>query len=159
MASNCWNTISIWRPRGDECAPHTSGQIFVDICRAVAQGSLHEVKAEFARKATVCKYLVPNGYGLPKDHPDDGSTSAKVEIGNTGSARLYYASVDQRTDGLYMSTSRAIGVVGIADDIEAAEKIAEEAVKAVRGPVSHRPDIGTTSLLQKRVNHMKEIRG
>ncbi len=132
---------------------------FVDICRAVVQGSLHEVKAEFARKATVCKYLVPKGYGLPADHPDAESTSAKVEIGNTGGASLYYASVDQRTDGLYMSTSRAIGVVGIADDIEAAEKIAEEAVKAVRGPVSHRPDIGTRSLLQKRVKHMKEIRG
>ncbi len=132
---------------------------FVDICRAVVQGNLHDVKAEFARKATVCKYLVPKGYGLPADHPDAGSTSAKVEIGNTGVAHLYYASVDQRTDGLYMSTSRAIGVVGIADDIEAAEKIAEEAVKAVSGPISHRPDIGTSSLLQKRVKHMKEIRG
>ncbi|MEN6465632.1 MAG: phosphoribosylamine--glycine ligase [Syntrophaceae bacterium] len=131
---------------------------FVDICEAVIRGALDKVDAVFEKKATVCKYIVPKGYGLPADHPDASSTSARIEIGNVGGARLYYSSVDQREDGLYMSTSRAIGVVGIADTIEEAERIAECAIGAVKGPVAHRPDIGTKPLLEKRVRHMKKIR-
>jgi len=131
---------------------------FVDICEAVIKGTLDKVDVVFEEKATVCKYIVPKGYGLPSDHPDASSTSAKIEIGNVGEARLYYASVDQRPDGVYMSTSRAIGVVGIADTIEGAEQISENAIGAVKGPVAHRPDIGTKPLLEKRVRHMKKIR-
>lgn len=131
---------------------------FAVICEAVVSGTLDRVNAVFARKATVCKYIVPKGYGLPADHPDAASTSARIDIGDVGGARLYYASVDQRPDGLYMSTSRAIGVVGIADTIEEAERMAENAIGAVKGPVAHRPDIGTKPLLEKRVQHMKKIR-
>ncbi len=132
---------------------------FVDLCRAVIDGTLDKLSVEFEKKATVCKYIVPRGYGLPKDHPDAGSTSAKIEVGDVGGARLYYASVDRRADGLYMSSSRAIGVVEIADTLDEAEGIAEKAVQAVKGPVAHRPDIGTRPLIEKRIQHMKKIRG
>jgi len=131
---------------------------FVDLCRAIVNGTLDRLPVEFEKKATVCKYVVPRGYGLPKDHPDAGTTSAKIDVGDVGGARLYYASVDKRADGLYMSTSRAIGVVGIADTLEDAETIAEKAVAAVKGPVAHRPDIGTKPLIRKRIEHMKKIR-
>ncbi len=131
---------------------------FLDICEAVVNGTLDKLDVSFEKKATVCKYIVPKGYGLPADHPDASSTAAKIEIGDVGSARLYYSSVDQRPDGLYMSTSRAIGVVGIAPTIEEAERIAENAIGAVKGPVAHRPDIGTKPLLEKRVQHMKQVR-
>ncbi len=132
---------------------------FVDLCRAIINGALTDLPVSFARRATVCKYIVPRGYGLPKDHPDAQSTSARIEVGNTGPARLYYSSVDKRTDGLYMTTSRAIGVVGIAATLAEAEGIAESAVTAVRGPVDHRPDIGTAALIAKRVYHMASLRG
>jgi len=132
---------------------------FVDVCSAIINGTLDRLKIEFEKKATVCKYAVPKGYGLPKDHPDAQSTSAKIEVGNVGSARLYYASVDKREDGLYMSTSRAIGVVGIADSLSDAEQIAEKAVTAIRGPIDHRPDIGTKPLIEKRIRHMQQIKG
>jgi phosphoribosylamine--glycine ligase len=131
---------------------------FVDICRAIIDGTLERLPIEFEKKATVCKYVVPRGYGLPKDHPDARSTSARIEVGDVGQARLYYSSVDKREDGLYMTTSRAIGVVGIADRLEDAEKMAEKAVRAIRGPVDHRPDIGTPALIEKRVRHMQAIR-
>lgn len=131
---------------------------FVDICEAVADGRLHELSVLFDHKATVCKYIVPKGYGLPKDHPDASSTSAKIEVGDTGSARLYYSSVDRKPDGLYMSTSRAIAVVGIAPALGEAEQIAERAVSAIRGPVAYRPDIGTAALIEKRVRHMEALR-
>ena len=132
---------------------------FVEVCRAVVHGTLDRLAVEFEKKATVCKYIVPKAYGLPKDHPDAKSTSAKIEVGDVGSARLYYASVDKKADGLYMTASRAIGVVGIADSLDEAEKIAESAITAVKGPVDHRPDIGTRALIQRRIDHMKKIRG
>lgn len=132
---------------------------FVDVCSAIINGTLDRLKIEFEKKATVCKYAVPKGYGLPKDHPDAQSTSAKIEVGNVGPARLYYASVDKREDGLYMSTSRAIGVVGIADSLSEAEQIAEKAVTEIRGPIDHRPDIGTKPLIEKRIRHMQQIIG
>jgi phosphoribosylamine--glycine ligase len=131
---------------------------FIEICRAVVNGTLDKLPVEFEKKATVCKYIVPKAYGLPKDHPDAKSTSAKIDVGDVGSARLYYSSVDRRADGLYMTTSRAIGVVGIAASLDEAEQIAENAISAVKGPVDHRPDIGTKALIQRRIDHMQRLR-
>jgi phosphoribosylamine--glycine ligase len=131
---------------------------FVEVCRHIVAGTLDKLKIEFEPKATVCKYVVPKGYGLPADHPDAASSRAKIEVGDVGKARLYYSSVDKKEDGLYLSSSRAIGIVGIADNLADARKIAEEGVKAVSGPVAYRTDIGTDSLIQKRIDHMKKIR-
>ena len=131
---------------------------FVEICRHIVAGTLDKLKIEFEPKATVCKYVVPKGYGLPADHPDAASSRAKIEVGDVGNARLYYSSVDKKEDGLYLSSSRAIGIVGIANTLEEARKIAEEGVKAVKGPVDYRTDIGTDALIQKRIEHMKKIR-
>jgi phosphoribosylamine---glycine ligase len=132
---------------------------FVDVCKHIIDGTLDRLKIEFEQKATVCKYVVPKGYGLPADHPDTASSRAKIEVGDVGKARIYYSSVDKREDGLYLSSSRAIGIVGIADTLDAARLIAEEGVKAVKGPVAYREDIGTDALIQKRIEHMKKIRG
>ena len=131
---------------------------FVEICRHIIAGTLDKLNIDFEPKATVCKYVVPKDYGLPADHPDATSSRAKIEVGDVGKARLYYSSVDKKEDGLYLSSSRAIGIVGIADNLEEARKIAEEGVKAVKGPVAYRTDIGTEALIQKRVEHMKKIR-
>jgi phosphoribosylamine--glycine ligase len=131
---------------------------FVEVCRHIIAGTLDKLKIEFEHKATVCKYVVPKGYGLAADHPDAASSKAKIEVGDVGKARLYYSSVDQKEDGLYLSSSRAIGIVGIADNLNEARKIAEDGVKAIQGPVAYREDIGTDALIQKRIDHMKKIR-
>ncbi|MDD5100090.1 MAG: phosphoribosylamine--glycine ligase [Syntrophales bacterium] len=131
---------------------------FLDICRAVIDGSLDTLEIVFEKMATVCKYIVPKSYGLPPNHPEVVSESSRIEIGETPGARLYYSSIDQRPDGLYMTSSRAVGMVGIADNLAEAERIAEAAVGAIRGPVDHRPDIGTEPLLRKRVLHMKMLK-
>ncbi len=132
---------------------------FVDLCRAIIDGTLTELTMECEKKATVCKYIVPKGYGLPKDHPDAQSTSSKITVDSAEDVNLYYSSVDKREDGLYMTTSRAIGIVGIADTLEDAEKKAEQAIASIQGPVDHRPDIGTQKLIKKRIEHMDKIRG
>jgi len=40
-----------------------------------------------------------------------------------------------------------------------AEKVAEYAASFITGEVMHRKDIGTKELIQKRIDHMKKIRG
>ncbi|MEI7673316.1 MAG: phosphoribosylglycinamide synthetase C domain-containing protein, partial [Deltaproteobacteria bacterium] len=131
---------------------------FIDLCQAIMEGSLDRLKIEFAAEATVCKYIVPQEYGLPQGNNDRSEKENKIEIGPLAGARLYYSSVDSREDGLYMTTSRAIGVVGIANDLADAEKIAETAAQAIKGGVSHRSDIGTQRLIEKRVRHIQELR-
>ena len=126
---------------------------FVEICMAQIEGNLDQVKVEFDHKATVCKYVVPDGY------PDNPCKGDKIEVGDVPEGvRAYYASVDKREDGLYLSGSRAIAFVGVADTLVEAEKLAQSAVGSVSGPVFYREDIGTAELIQKRIDHMKEIR-
>lgn len=125
---------------------------FAEACQAMIDRQLHKIKIRFQNKATVCKYVVPRGY------PDNPAKNEKIEIGKIPkNARLYYASVDERQDGLYLTASRGIACVGIENSLENAEKIAEEATKSVKGKVFHREDIGTKKLIDKRVRHMKEM--
>jgi phosphoribosylamine--glycine ligase len=127
---------------------------FVEICEAIINGTLDKVKVEFEKKATVCKYAVPEGY------PDKPVKGVKIVIKDVPSGvKVYYASVDQKDDGLYLAGSRAAAFVGIADTLEEAEKLAESAVCNVEGSVFHRKDIGTKELLQKRVDHVARLRG
>lgn len=126
---------------------------FVDVCLAIINGTLGDLKVEFEKKATVCKYLVPDGY------PDNPCKDKKIEVGVIPpEVKTYYASVDQREDGLYLSGSRAIAFVGIADNLDAASAIATSALDMVKGPVFYRKDIGTKELIDKRLKMMEEIR-
>jgi phosphoribosylamine--glycine ligase len=120
---------------------------FSAICQAIIVQELDRVKVEFEKKATVCKYAVPEGY------PENPVKNEKVAVRNC-EAKVYYASVDEKEDGLYMSGSRAIAFLGIGENLEEAEKIAEEAVSGVKGKVFHRKDIGTKALIDKRVKHV-----
>lgn len=124
---------------------------FVDLCESLIKGELEEV--EFEKKATVCKYVVPEGY------PENPCKGEKIEIGPLpAGVKIYYSSVDSREDSLYLSGSRAVAFVGIADTIGEAERLASLAVKSVSGPVFFRTDIGTTEVLNKKVEMMKNIR-
>ncbi len=127
---------------------------FVEICEAMIDRSLDQVAIMFEQKATVCKYVVPNGYPAK---PVKGERLVLPEI--PAGVRMYYASVDQQGDDLILCGSRAIALVGIGDTLEEAEKLAESAASLVGGPVFYRKDIGTRALIQKRVDMMKEIRG
>ncbi|MDX1746486.1 MAG: phosphoribosylglycinamide synthetase C domain-containing protein, partial [Halobacteriales archaeon] len=110
----------------------------------------------FAPKATVCKYAVPAGY--PTD-PEAGA-QITVDAAAVDPAHLFYASVDERADGLYTTTSRSFAVVGVADTIERAERIAEEAIGKAGDEGFHvRHDIGKAHLVQRRIDHMRTIRG
>ena len=124
------------------------------VCNAMLGRQLNKMKIKFQNKATVCKYVVPEGY------PDSPLKNEKITIGKIPQGgRVYYASVEQKENNLYSTGSRAIACLGIADNMEKAERIAEESAKSVKGRVFHRKDIGTRELIGKRTRHMEEIMG
>jgi len=143
---------------GDPEAMNTLSVIksdFLEILERIVDGTLKD--ASFDRKATVCKYLVPEGYPVsPKKNELIEVDERAIE---RSGAILYYASVNEVDGRIYTSSSRTAGLVGIADSIENAERIAESAVKFVKGKLSYRKDIGTKELIEKRIRHMREIRG
>lgn len=127
---------------------------FIHVCEAIIAGDLNNLPVEFDKKATVCKYIVPKGY------PENPVKAEKIEIGAIPEGiKMYYASVDQTSEGLIMSSSRAIGLVGIADTIADAEKAVQSSCDAISGPVFYRRDIGTGELIEQRVSMMRELRG
>jgi len=60
-----------------------------------------------------------------------------------------------------MTSSRTGAFVGIGDSLGEAEAEAEAAARALkeRCPVRYRQDIGTAALVQRRIEHMEELRG
>jgi len=127
---------------------------FIDVLTAARDGE--QLPAlEFSGEATVCKYAVPAGY--PTD-PDSGA-KITVDEDSVGDGLLFYASVDERDDGLYTTTSRSFAVVGLADSIAAAEEVADDALAAAGDGLRIRHDIGKADLLAQRVDHMAELRG
>lgn len=126
---------------------------FVTLCQAIINGNLTQEHAKFTHQATVCKYAVPNGY------PDNPIKNEKIDISDvTNKDQLYFASVDQREDGLYEIGSRTVAVVGVGNAIYEAEQIAENEINKIKGPLFHRKDIGTRELIEKRVEMMKELK-
>ncbi len=126
---------------------------FIEICNGIADGSLNKVDVHFSNKATVCKYAVPEGY------PDSPVKDEQINISKINNPDgLFYASVNIQNGKLVEAGSRTVAVVGMANSISNAEKIAEKEVSAIAGPLFHRSDIGTDMVIQKRINHMKSIR-
>jgi phosphoribosylamine--glycine ligase len=131
---------------------------FVDICLSMLDGTLSRKKIDFAHKSTVCKYVVPEGYGT-KSISGKSIFVNEESIKQTGS-KLFYASVDEKNGDIYTTTSRSLAILGIADEIAEAERMCEESLKHVRGRhVYVRHDIGTHKVIQKRVTHMNMLRG
>lgn len=129
---------------------------FVEICENIIDGNLRD-NIKFDKKATVCKYIVPAGY--PENPKANSEISVnEQEIGKIGGG-VYYASVKEENGKILTSSSRAIAVLGIADSIFSAEEIVENSMKFIRGDLFHRKDIGTRELIQRRIEHMRELRG
>ncbi|MDI9617847.1 phosphoribosylamine--glycine ligase [Methanothermobacter sp.] len=126
----------------------------LEICEGIVDGNLSG--ARFRNLATVCKYLVPEGY------PDKGVAGSEIKIEEDKIEDMgvitYYASVNQENSAIYTSSSRALALVALAEDIYSAEELCESATGYVKGRLYHRRDIGTRELIEKRVKHMEDLR-
>ena len=127
---------------------------FVAICRAIVDQTLCDVEVDFARKASVCKYVVPEGY------PDNSRIGDAVDLPPEMPAgvTLFLGSVDQKNGKLVAAGSRTVGIVAVAETITAAEVLCENAVKQIPGRFFHRSDIGTPAAVARRVKHMNTLR-
>jgi phosphoribosylamine---glycine ligase len=124
-----------------------------EIVSRICEGSLASSHVTFEPRATVCKYLVPKGY---PDAPHAGDT---ITLSENHKALLYYANVEKTASGsLATQTSRTLAYVGMGETLEEAERNAEQAASGVKGAVRYRRDIGTRTLLDRRIAHMKELR-
>ena len=129
---------------------------FTEVCMAMATGGLN-YEAKFKNEATVCKYVVPEGYGVRSKAGLPISVDEK-NVKKCG-AEVFYANVDIVDGKLVTGTSRSVGVVGMAESIEEAESNCENALGYVKGDaIFVRHDIGKMELVQRRVDHMKELR-
>jgi phosphoribosylamine--glycine ligase len=143
---------------------------FVDLCYKILEGNLIKVNVE--QKATVATYKAPPNYGgydsafsdrvnkADVNQPVDLSEAEKLSAKYGDNVRIYSGSMEIRDDGkFYALSSRAVCVVGIGDNIQAARDISLEGVRAVRGgALWHRNDIASKEHIKKSIDHMSRLR-
>ena len=131
---------------------------FIDLCKAMVDVNLNTKKLKLKKKSTVCKYVVPEGYGY-KSMIGEKIFVDEEQIKSTGSM-LFYASVNKDNEVVKTTSSRSLAVVGISDTLDNAERICEEALEYIKGDhIFIRHDIGTSSLINKRIENMVKLRG
>jgi phosphoribosylamine--glycine ligase len=142
---------------------------FVDICFKILEGSLTRIEVEKA--ATVVTYKVPPNYGGYIDTfpqlVDKGEIGKPVDLTKAyeltkkygDKIRVYPAAVELRNGETYALKSRAVGVVGVGENIETARQISLEGIKAIKGgALWHRTDIASKQHIEKSIKHMEELR-
>jgi phosphoribosylamine--glycine ligase len=142
---------------------------FVDVCFKILDGNLTRV--EFEEKATVVTYKAPPNYGgyinaFPErvdrddiDKPVDLSEAYRLSEKYGDQIRIYPASMELREGKTYALKSRAVCVVGVADDIQSARALSLEGIKAIKGgALWHRNDIASREHIERSVRHMEKLR-
>lgn len=130
---------------------------FADVCQGIASGDLSSKGCAFRRAATVCKYVVPVGYGL------DSKAGVLIKVDEEGVSRsgaeLFYAAVNEEGGRILTTSSRAVAVVGIDSSIDAAERQCERALRFVSGEdIYVRHDIGKHEVIQRKVERVRALR-
>ncbi len=126
---------------------------FMQLCELTIRGELHKGSLLFQHQASVCKYLVPEGY------PNKKSAGTVTLPPRPEHIFVYPASVTQTSTGFKLEGSRAIGIVGLGNTLDEAHERTESYIALAKGKFRYRKDIGTKELIQKRIDHMKLIRG
>jgi phosphoribosylamine--glycine ligase len=127
---------------------------FVAICRAIVDKTLADLVVKFSPTASVCKYIVPEGYPDEPRKGDVVTLPAELPDGAT----MFLGAVDVKDGKLIATGSRTVAVVGTGTTIAEAEAVCERVVRQIPGPFFHRTDIGTEPSIARRMEHMKAVR-
>ena len=127
---------------------------FASVCSQIVNGNLESVV--FRKEASVCKYVVPKGYG---SRPCNNATLEINELYKDYS-NLYYAAVNVNEKGIISTTSsRAAAIVSSGGTIKEAEEKCEKGLNYISGNnLFTRHDIGKPELIQKRIANMENLR-
>jgi phosphoribosylamine--glycine ligase len=142
---------------------------FVDVCYRILEGNLLHLELE--KTASVVVYKTPPNYGgyadaFPQfvdeeeiDKPVDLTEAYKLKEKYGDRIRVYPAAMEIRNGETYALKSRAVGVVGIGEDIEVARQISIEGINAIKGgALWHRKDIASEQHIEKSIRHMEELK-
>jgi phosphoribosylamine--glycine ligase len=128
---------------------------FPQIIKDMVTGKLKD-DIEFNDYATVCKYVVPDGYGVESISGHEICID-EAQIRASG-AEIYYANVELVDGKILTGKSRSIAIVGIGADLDEAERNCEKGLNFVKGDhICVRHDIGKRELIQRRIDHMKNL--
>jgi len=127
----------------------------LDIIIGLFQGDGQELY--FENQATVCKYIVPEGY------PGLLDLNLEVSLNEEAIRKIrglgYYYSCGMDDAGKFnVVTERGIAFVAKAATIEEANDKVEEAISLVKGKFYYRKDIGTKELIDSKIDHVNALR-
>ncbi|UCD44323.1 MAG: phosphoribosylamine--glycine ligase [Candidatus Bathyarchaeota archaeon] len=106
----------------------------LDVGWEIIDGRLSDLG--FEMKATVCVYIVPDGY------PVDPKRGSEVRIKQPKSSELFFASVHEEDGAILTTGSRSVALLAKGESIsEAREKVYGD-VPGIEGALFHRRDIG-----------------
>jgi len=126
---------------------------FAKVCSDIVNGTLASVK--FKREASVCKYVVPLGYG---SEPRKDTTFV-INPKYSETSDLYYAAVNLAENKITTTSSRTAALVSCAGTIGEAEEMCEKALNYISGDnIYVRHDIAKADLIDKRIENMENIR-
>ncbi|MEK7623187.1 MAG: phosphoribosylamine--glycine ligase [Patescibacteria group bacterium] len=132
---------------------------FVDLSLALLAGELSDTAIEFEHKASVCKYVVPQGYPETADQ-----TGKKITIGTVPDGVKLYTAWVKKTNGdleiadYHGASGRAIAVVSTAQTLPEAERLAEAGCQVIGGPVYHRRDIASPECITDKIRRMEMLK-
>jgi phosphoribosylamine--glycine ligase len=126
----------------------------LSVFKAITDGTLAQLHTAFVPEASVCKYVVPEGY---PDKPRKGDAVSLPEYLLNG-VSIFLSAVDVRAGELIATGSRTVAVVARGRTIADAEELCERFASIIPGPFFHRRDIGTAEALARRVQHMRGLR-
>ena len=142
---------------------------FVDICFKILEGNLTHVVLEKA--ATVFTYKVPPSYGGYADvfpsrvdkvavgTPVDLSKAYALASKYSDRMRVYPGAMEIRDSQVYALKSRAVGVLGVGENIEEARQISLEGAKAIEGGgLWNRMDVASKQHIAASSSHMERLR-
>ncbi len=107
---------------------------FDEVCLSIIDGNL--TTPEFDSDATVCIYVVPEGYP-GKDVVSDWP----IEVDPGITSEVYYGSVYEKEGKIFTTGSRALGILGKGATVADARDRAYEDAHKIRGRIRYRKDI------------------
>jgi len=134
---------------------------FVDVCFRILDGSLKRVR--FSSQASVVTCAVPLTYGRKGTPPPpvqrvDLFHAEKQADDSGGKLRVLPMDVRVERGRTMLGTSRAVAVVGVADDIEEARSISGDGCRLIRGPIMWRSDIASRADIERSRRHLGALR-
>lgn len=126
----------------------------VDLLFRIANAEISGAKINFRKNATALKYLVPPGYGTD---PVPGNLTVNL-TGLPEHLKIYYSSVNGSLTDVQMTKSRCLAIIGEGESIEEASDTVERNLWRVGGKFKMRHDIGTSEMLQKKIEAVKNLK-